>query len=304
MGSKPTGRTNNHVMELSDRVKKYLISEEAGISDQVLAVTAGIRKKIEELEPSSELKTHPSRGYRYKTVGFISTVFGSKVSVRAVIRIASNDAEAHRLFMSGFCQGEYDYDNQLIRIVTVKANGGKILWADAMSTVQHEMEHLYQTHRSGSALLPNGQNKLIYHKASHIVANEPNYCKYQIAFTIYSSFRFEIAANENSIYGSLAEKGSTFTTQELIELLEEEPMYRWVNDLKKFLKDISSDVDLIRDIDEYMKITYGKSYEWFMKVAKSTISKYTRAFGRAVYKVNKDKQGNVETNTKYIGKKF
>lgn len=296
------GAQNLKTMDISNKIKKYLLSEEAGISDEVLLVTSNIRKVIEAIEPHChQIRIHPSKGYQYEAIDSFVNVFGERVLVRAVIRIAKDKNEAYRIFMSGFCGGEFDYDNKIIRLKLVKVNGGNILWAEAMSTLQHEIEHVYQTHKSGKPFLTNEKSRSIYNTASFIVSNERNYYRYQIAFAIYSSFKFEISANENTLYRSLSEKGSTFTTQELFEILEQEPLYKWVADLKNFLKEISSDNELKQDVDKYIKMTYGKNYNWFAKVVNSAISKYTRVFGRAIYKVNKDKQGNVEINTQYRG---
>lgn len=289
-------------MNISDKIKKYLLSEEAGISDDVLLVTSNIRKEIEAIEPHChQIRTHPSKGYQYEAIDCFVNIFGERVLVRAIVRFAKDKNEAYRIFMSGFCGGEFDYDNKVIRLKLVKINGGNILWAEAMSTLQHEIEHVYQTYKSGKTFFTNKKNHSIYDKALFIVSNERNYYKYQIAFAIYASFKFEISANENTLYRSLSEKGSTFTTQELFEILEQEPLYKWVNDLKDFLKEISSDNELKQNVDKYIKMTYGKNYDWFVKVVNTAISKYTRVFGRVIYKVNKDKQGNVEINVPYKG---
>ena len=288
-------------MDISDKIKKYLLLEEAGISDEVLLITSNIRKEIEAIEPHCQIRTHPSRGYQYEAIDCFVNIFGERVLVRAIVRFAKDKNEVYRIFMSGFCGGEFDYDNKVIRLKLVKVDGGNILWAEAMSTLQHEIEHVYQTYKSGKPFFTNKKSHSIYNKASFIVSNERNYYKYQIAFAIYSSFKFEIFANENTLYRSLSEKGSTFTTQELFEILEQEPLYKWVNDLKGFLKEISSDTELKQDIDKYIKLTYGKNYDWFVKVVNFAISKYTRVFGRVIYKVNKDKQGNVEINVPYKG---
>jgi hypothetical protein len=307
-------------MNISDKIKRYLLSEEAGISDEVLLVTSNIRKEIEAIEPNCQIRVHPSKGYLYKVVECFVNIFGQRVLVRAIVRFAKDkneayrifmsgfgggefdyDNEAYRIFMSGFDGGEFDYDNKVIRLKLTKINDGSILWAEAMGTLQHEIEHVYQTNKSGKSFLTNKKNRLIYNKASFIVSNDRNYYRYQIAFAIYSSFKFEISADENTLYRSLSEKGSTFTTQELFEILEQEPLYKWVDDLKGFLKEISSDTELKQDIDKYIKFTYGKNYDWFVKLVNSAISKYTRVFGRVIYKVNKDKQGNVEINVPYKG---
>ena len=78
-------------MNISDKITKYLLSEEAGISDEVLLVTSNIRKEIEAIEPHChQIRTHPSKGYQYEAIDCFVNIFGERVLVRAIVRFAKD----------------------------------------------------------------------------------------------------------------------------------------------------------------------------------------------------------------------
>mgnify|MGYP007101907504 CR=1 FL=1 len=288
---------NNNL--LTENIKKYLISEEAGISNEVLSQVNIIKKKIIELEKVEQVQIHPKKNYSYKLVTFKTNVFGREVNIRVLIRLVVSDYEKDMCLQYGICGGSYNIDNGTMTIRTIKTQDGKIFWERGLSTIQHELEHIFQINKIGKDFNQKPKNESLYNLSRKLSDLNSSEDERLIAYTIYASFKFETNANENGLYSYLIEKGETFSMQELIELIEEHNLYFLVSDLKKLLTILNNNKTKYNTLNSYMIITYNKNLEWFIKLAKSTIKNYTRVFGRVIYKVNKDKGKNVDTNLEY-----
>lgn len=158
---------------------------------------------------------------------------------------------------------------------------GKIDWSKHSSTIQHEVEHLYQLVMKNKQLLTNKQMKEYEMMGKLRRSNVP--IKKIIGFTYYYYSRIEKNAIINELYRKIIDSYIPGSKIDPMEVIKKDTKYKNIQVIKYAI----NDEDYLQSLEMCLN-EIGKELKSYLRVANKMINEYTKAFGRLLYKVNKD----------------
>lgn len=161
------------------------------------------------------------------------------------------------------------------------AYNGKIDWSISSSTIQHEAEHLFQLYKKNKPLLTQKQMDE-YNKMGKLRKSNDSFEKI-IGYTYYYYSRVEKNAIINEFYREIMDSYVPGSIIKPMEVIKDSVKYRNI----QVIKNVITDKEYYPILEEKLKEN-NKTLKSYLRVANRMIDEYTKAFGRLLYKVNKD----------------
>lgn len=178
-------------------------------------------------------------------------------------------------FPSTSNNGEYELTLYLT------SNYDKINWQLHSKTIQHKVEHLYQLYKKQRPLLSQKQASE-YNKMSKLMSSD-DYTEKIIGFTYYYYTRVEKNAIINELYREIMDLYVPGMKIYISEEIKKFIHFQNINIIKNYIKD-DKNIDAI----EKCLSKNGKQLKSYLRIANRMIDEYIKAFGRLLYKINKD----------------
>lgn len=157
----------------------------------------------------------------------------------------------------------------------------KINWQRHSKTIQHEVEHLYQLYKKQRPLLSQKQASE-YNKMSKLISSS-NYTEKIIGYTYYYYMRVEKNAIINELYREIMDLYVPGMKIDISEEIKNFIHFQNINIIKNYIND-DKNIDAI----EKCLSKNGKQLKSYLRIANRMIDEYIKAFGRILYKINKD----------------
>lgn len=271
----------------------YIILEELGISNDVIALTNKVKSAIGK-DYAQHVGTNTSYNITIPIASNLS-VIGFKRSI--VVKFIDTDINityyvvddtrakysAIKTYLQKYNSNFNIKTNNLTLFLT--GDGKKISWQYSDATIQHEIEHWYQQYRKGDELLDTSHMKKYAFTQRLLNSNSP--IKRNIGFIYYYSEKIEHSAIMNGLYNKIMGTNALSMIEKPEDILKDYVHYSNIDAIRNDI--ISLDKNDKRKqmfVDVLNKI--NKSYDSFIKLANRTIDMYIKGFARTVYKAKKD----------------
>lgn len=268
-------------------MEQNILKEELGISNDVNKIVTQIKSVIGD----NYNKNKDNISKYISLPNFQNSIFHNKIivnlknisiSISVVINYyvllnASKNIESKylNLFKSSSDNEKYEIDLYLTALYN------KIEWEKYSSTIQHEVEHMYQLFRKNKPLMTDKQ--LFFYNKMIILKNSSDYLTKIIGFTYYFYNKIEKNAFMNGIYREIIDSYVTGLNTPIIELIKNTQIYKNI----QVIKNIITNKDNWSDLEMRLK-SYNITLKSYLKIANIMIQEYTKSFGRTLYKINKD----------------
>ena len=271
----------------------YIILEELGISNDVIALTAKIKSTIGKDYAKCEntgdkflvkLRLLPNDEVivlkRKKKVKFFDKTI-------TVIYYVIDDTRHKNSAINSYFQRYLSHFNIVTNELKLflAGDGKKISWKRSDSTLQHEVEHWYQQYRKGDALL-NAKHMKKYNFAQNLIKDK-NPIKRDIGLVYYYAEDIERAAIMNGLYALIMSRNAESMIEKPEDVLKEYPHYKNIAAIRDDIYGLEKNakrkqliIDALADIN--------KTYDSFIKLANKTVDQYIKGFGRTICKAKKD----------------
>lgn len=265
-------------------MEKQIINEELGISNDVKQLVVKIKSSIGD--NFSKNYKNKSRFYGLNS-NFPYKVFHGDLNVKwkdiviNVIYYVVNDSDENvvsyylRRFKSTSNIEKYELTFYLV------GHGDRILWEKHNSTIQHEIEHLFQLYKKGKPLLNTKQNQ--QYQAFVQLMHSSDFIERIIGYTYYYYARVEKNALINGIYGDVMGKNINGHVLNPLEEIKNTAVYKNINAIKQVIENRNQHERIVRALKPF-----NKTIDSYLKIANRVVSEYTKAFGRLLYLLKKD----------------
>ena len=268
---------------------KEIIAEELGISNKVSLLTLRIKNLI-----SNDFAKHKNlESFHYNmplsNLKYVS-VYGNKLTVNfendklsVLFFVLDKNDDAYHVYKSKYSSGYSSDKNQITLYLESFSN--KIVWHESNSTIQHEVEHYFQTYKKGKPLSTR-EDIVKYNTFIEMFKSNDMY-KQLIGGIYYFYTKVEQNAIVNGLYREIMEVNKFSYIEKPIEVLRENKHYKILNKLKHLFNEIIND-DMMKEFisDELKEL--NKPINSFIKIANITFSEYTKKFSRTLFKAKKD----------------
>lgn len=262
---------------------KQIIKEELGISNDVNNLVLRIKNLI-----SNKFSKKYTYNVYYRKIkdfevfcdSFYIDYDSSELNIIFVV-LKDEDYATKNLFYNTLIS-ETSLDNSTIRLFLTRT-GNKIDWNYFSSTLQHEVEHFFQSKKKNGPLL-NKKDFESYKKNINLIKSDNIYEKI-IGYIFYFYIKYEKNAFINGLYRQIMDESSEYYIPKPIEVLKEYGPYITLNTIKRLINEWNDD-----DIEKVTLIlkSIGKTYESFLKISNNVFKMYTKSFGKVIYKAEKD----------------
>lgn len=266
-------------------MEQNILKEELGISNDVNKIVTQIKSVI-----GDNYNKNKDNINKYVSLpNFQNSIFHNKIIVNLknigisivinyyVLLNASKNIESKylSLFKSSSDIEKYEIDLYLTALYN------KIEWEKHSSTIQHEVEHMYQLFRKNKPLMTDKQ--LFFYNKMIILKNSSDYLTKIIGFTYYFYNKIEKNAFMNGIYREIIDSYVTGLNTPIIELIKNTQIYKNI----QVIKNIVTNKDNWPDLEMRLK-SYNITLKSYLKIANIMVQEYTKSFGRTLHKINKD----------------
>jgi hypothetical protein len=271
----------------------YIILEELGISNDVIALTSKVKSVI-----GNDYAKCENTGDKF-LVSIPLTPNDDIIVLKRVMKIKFFDESVtvtyyviddtrwkNSAINSYFRRyhSHFNIDTNELKLF-LAGDGIKISWHRSDSTLQHEIEHWYQQYRKGDVLLDAKHMKR--YKFAQDLIRDANPIKRHIGFVYYYAENIEHAAIMNGLYAKIMSTNATSMIEKPEDILKEYLHYKNINNIRTVTYNLEKDakykqriIDALADIN--------KTYDSFIKLSNKTINNYIKGFGRTIYKAKKD----------------
>lgn len=263
---------------------KDILKEELGISNEVNELTIRVKNLI-----SSDFAKNKDNNLFYKRIkGF--EVFSNKIDIsfnNIVLKITyviliSNNTNEINSFKKSF-DSEIALDNKTLFLYLTTTNIGKINWKIHSMTVQHEIEHFFQTYKRGESLLNKSEMEK-YKQYISLIKSDNIYDKV-IGYIFYFYVNAERDALVNGLYRKIMELNDEWRIYEPSEVLKEYGPYKTLSSIRYLMSNWDSED--INKMEQRLQ-NINKTYSSFSKIVEKVYSNYIRGFAKVLCKANKD----------------
>ena len=270
-------------MTIEENIKKKLnnaINEELSVSNDVYNTSLNILLKINKYIKKTEYK-QIKKGIKIQEFSFHETILNKKILVEVIhYNFGNNEYFEQYETEITYSDGSSISDGNRLNNIKISCYSisNKFYSDNAMDVIQHEVEHVFQGIK-GSKIITNF-NKL-YDTATNGL--QSNNLKLKILSNIvYLSYKFEIDAYINGLYGYLMQKEGIPTYEDI----KKRPLY--VN-LKVFRRQLS----IISKDKEYENISstfFGIPLKKIIKNSLNAENYLINKLGKILIKVQQDKE--------------
>ena len=260
---------------------KEILKEEAGIADSVNNLTEKIKSIIDNDYNQNGITNHTLKKEPYSDVYYNSFyLMFENVEINIVYAVLNNPSKNEEItYRRNYPSSAYHAHNKIVIYLTAKNK--KIKWFGYISTLQHEIEHLYQAIKKNDRLL-SCKKQEEYNRFQNLLDTDDLYLKI-IGFTYYYSYKFELNAIINGMYREIINLVQLGEDVEPMEIIKSTNHYNNIQTIKKHINN-SDSFNIIKLRLKKENINPDK----FLSIANNMINAYIKAFGRLLYKVNKD----------------
>lgn len=270
-------------MELFEQIVE-IVNEELGISNVVKSTTDSIMSAILKDKKGKPL-------FKNKRSGVIKRfkLFNKVINIEYDIYFVNDKSEIDQLGIQ--IAGYYNDEKKTLKttLIYIK-NENKYL--DFDGTLQHEVEHAYQTYKSGKPLI-SPKNVTVYAKANSMTNSSDDLVRV-VGYTLYYANKFEIDGKINGLYKHILDNWS----KPPIEVVKETTLYHNLSTIKYFAT--ANDDKIKNKIDYICQAWFGRHYNWWKNIAMKMVSAYMSKIGKVVAKVEKDNAGNLIDDQRLI----
>ena len=266
-------------------MEQNILKEELSISNDVNKIVSQLKSVIgdnynknkDNINKYISLPNFQNSIFHNKIIVNLKNISISIVINYYVLLNASKNIESKylSLFKSSSDIEKYEIDLYLTALYN------KIEWEKHSSTIQHEVEHMYQLFRKNKPLMTDKQ--LFFYNKMIILKNSSDYLTKIIGFTYYFYNKIEKNAFMNGIYREIIDSYVTGLNTPTIELIKNTQIYKNI----QVIKNIVTNKDNWPDLEMRLKL-YNITLKSYLKIANIMIQEYTKSFGRTLYKINKD----------------
>lgn len=262
---------------------KQIIKEELGISNDVNNLVLRIKNLISSKFSKKYIHNvyyREIKGFEVFCDSFYIDYDGSELNIIFIV-LKDEDSATKNLFHNTLTS-ETSLDNSIIRLFLTKT-GNKIDWNYHSSTLQHEVEHFFQSKKKNGPFL-NKKDFESYKKNIKLIKSDNIYEKI-IGYIFYFYIKYEKNAFVNGLYRQIMDESSEYYIPKPIEVLKEYGPYITLNTIKRLINEWNEN-----DIEKVTLIlkSIGKTYESFLKISNNVFKMYAKSFGKVIYKAEKD----------------
>lgn len=266
-----------------------IITEELGISNKVSLLTLRIKNLI-----SNDFAKHKNEESYYYNMPVYKdkyvNVYGNKLIINfendklnIIFFILDKNNESYPVYKKKYFSNYNGTKNQIT--LYLDSYNGKIIWLDSNSTIQHEVEHYFQTYMKGKPLSTK-KDITKYNRFIEMFKSDDIY-KQLIGGIYYFYTKVEQDAIMNGLYREIMEVNKFSYISKPIEILKENKHYKIISKLKFLFDEINND-NMMKEFIKDELTDINKTFDSFVKIANITFSKYIKKFSRTIFKAKKD----------------
>lgn len=270
-------------MTIEENIKKKLnnaINEELSVSNDVYNTSLNILLKINEYIKKTEYK-QIKKGIKTQEFSFHETILNKKILIEVIhYNFGNNEYFEQYETEITYSDGSSISDGNRLNNIKISCYSisNKFYSDNAMDVIQHEVEHVFQGIK-GSNIITNF-NKL-YDTAAN--ALQSNNLKLKILSNIvYLSYKFEIDAYINGLYGYLMQKEGIPTYEDI----KKTPLYINLKVFRRQLNIISKD----KEYENISSTFFGIPLKKIIKNSLNAENYLINKLGKILIKVQQDKE--------------
>ena len=271
----------------------YIILEELGISNDVIALTNKVKSAIGK-DYAQNVGTNTSYNITIPITSNESLIgFKRSITVKFIdidINITYyviDETRVKHSVIKTYLQKYHSNFNIKTNNLTLflVGDGKKISWQYSDATLQHEIEHWYQQYRKGDELL-NAAHMKKYAFAQHLLHSNDT-IKRNIGFIYYYSEKIEHSAIMNGLYNKIMGINALSMIEKPEDILKDYVHYSNIDAIRNDIISLDKN-DKRKQMFVYALNEINKNYDSFIKLANRTIDMYIKGFAITVYKAKKD----------------
>lgn len=252
-----------------------ILQEELGIADDVINETNRIFNLVlEDLKTS--VKTKNKMNITIQKGSFKTIVFNANINVNYTYRNVPTKELFDKIDNTSFSDGWSIYFSDKHIMCTIQFYGisGNINKQMLKSTIQHELEHIYEQKNRKKMFSDNE-----YYSQIKTLMDSSDENKYKIGRLLYSCIESEQNGFSNALYAYLMDiMDKEYSNEDLYE----SPIWKIYTETKQIFEELKNNIEM-RLI---AKNLLGDLY--FLKIEKA-INNFIRKIGKVVIKVKQDK---------------
>lgn len=260
---------------------KDTLNEELGISKEVIGISQSILKSIRlTLRKSNPMVDSNSvQVWRNK---WSMDIYGMTFTIYSKQYMFENYAKFQRLKSQYDLRSSFSFEKKQLIFV---GYGYQNMWQESelYDAIYHEVEHLYQTIKSGKSLNSNDSN--LYKLAIDAMSANDNEALSVLGYVIYLSRRYEQTAYSHGLYGLLKSEEPQ-NREEINGIVPYSQLYSVYAKLKmcrEYIVHNKENPQLIQGLERFRK-----NYNWFLKLTDRAIQQTIRCTSRTISKYLND----------------
>ena len=274
---------NIRLTEIIKETISKLINEELGISDEVYKVSCGIVDVIE-----NQWKSMPKESSEYniwkRSGEFEFDIFGDVYTISYTVWNYKDYDHYKSTTNKPVLLCSTNQKNKMIHL-SVLAISGEIQDNTCADSIQHEVEHIYQSKMQGGELFPDKDGvENIYKMAEKSISdNRHNGWISKLASVIYYSRNEELDAFVNGLYATLAKSGWMYGEDEIVKNSNPYKIIGFMSSMKEEMIVNFNDDDFIQSAK-----FFNKKRKWFIAMAQKSIKDCTSKMAKVIKKARKE----------------
>ena len=257
------------------------LNEELGISKEVISISQSILKdiKLTLRKRNPMIDSNSVQVWRNK---WSINIYGVTFTIYSKQYMFENFAKFQRLKSQDDLRSSFSFEKKQLIFV---GYGYQNMWQESelYDTIYHEVEHLYQTIKSGKSL--NSNDSELYKLAIDAMSVNDNEALSVLGYVIYLSRRYEQTAYSHGLYGMLKSEQPQ-SRDEINGIIPYSQLYSAYAKLKMCKEYISFNKEnpqLMQGLKHF-----NKNYNWFLKLVDRAIQQTVRCTSRTISKYIND----------------
>lgn len=267
-------------------IKKKLyevITEELGIADQVDRVSTAILYQIIDKLKECDHTELIFDGVKKGTISFKHDIHGNNALI-TVYHYNFRDKEVfeqHKEEIDCYDGASMKSGKMCWVNISCYSISGALQKHDAMETIQHEVEHIFQDSKGDKSVF--NFNPHYSNAAQYIYSIDT--IKRSLAQCVYLSFRFEQDAYTNGLYGYLKQKGNPIPNwSDIADSDAYMTLMKFENALA-YIEENKDNEELINECRE----KYNMTPQHLINISKKSIKRLYTAFAKVLMKIRNEK---------------
>lgn len=281
------------------KMRQNILNEELGISNAVNSLVIRLKNLISNnySKNNDDTKKYVLLGGVNKYIVFTNTISVSFENKDIEVEYYVLSHKSEKTKQSFIKEYHSNCSNEILKItlyLTLNNNNDKIDWLSCSLDLQHEVEHLFQLYKKEKPIFSN--KKIEKYNNLKKLTSSDNFYDQVIGYTYYYYERVEKNAIMNGIYRKIIDTYIPGYKGNPMDDIENTPYYTNI----QIIKNTISEEKNWDKLENRLNLV-GKTLKQFLRISKQMIIEYEKAFGRLLYKLNKDIK---ERNNQYISEHF